>query len=174
MTTIIEGLSKLQREGHINIVRIGTRLPVHNPSAFKDWHYTLLSQLKNPYLMLHVNHSYELTEKTVDVLNNFRKISNASILSQSVLLKGVNDSVEKLCQLFTKLTIEGIRPYYLFQNDPVYWARHFTVPIKKALTLWSKLRPRLSGLAATARFVIDTPYGYGKISVPEGAAWEVN
>ena len=65
-------------------------------------------------------------------------------------------------------------PYYVFQNDPVYWAQHFTVPIHRAITLWQKLRPILSGVAATARFVIDTPNGYGKVPVPEGEGWEVN
>jgi lysine 2,3-aminomutase len=95
-------------------------------------------------------------------------------LTQSVLLKGVNDDEKVLIELFTRLTQEGYRPYYLFQNDPVYWADHFTVSIKKAIILWQKLRPKLSGIAATARFVIDVPEGYGKIAVPEGGAWEVN
>ncbi|MEK7085469.1 MAG: lysine 2,3-aminomutase, partial [Patescibacteria group bacterium] len=68
----------------------------------------------------------------------------------------------------------GIRPYYVFQNDPVYWAKHFTVPIKDAIKIWGNLRARLSGVAATARFVIDVPYGYGKIPIPEGNAWNVD
>lgn len=72
------------------------------------------------------------------------------------------------------MAINGIRPYYLYQNDPVYWAQHFTVPIKKAIKIWGKLRPKLSGVAATVRFAIDVPFGYGKIPVPEGDAWEVN
>ena len=69
---------------------------------------------------------------------------------------------------------EGIRPYYLYQNDPVPWAKHFTVSLPRAIKIWNKLRPNLSGLAATARFVIDTPNGYGKVSLPEGAAWETD
>jgi lysine 2,3-aminomutase len=95
-------------------------------------------------------------------------------MSQTVLLKGVNDSTETLYALFTKLAKEGIRPYYVFQNDDVCWAKHFTVPMEKAIKIWGKLRPRLSGVAATARFVIDVPKGYGKIAVPEGEAWDVN
>ena len=94
--------------------------------------------------------------------------------SQSVLLKGVNDDVQTLRNLFVKMAKEGIRPYYIYQNDPVYWAEHFTVPFKKAIKIWGKLRPRLSGVAATARFVIDTPFGFGKIPVPEGDAWEID
>ena len=95
-------------------------------------------------------------------------------MSQTVLLKGINDSVEILHELFVRMAENGIRPYYVFQNDLVYWAKHFTVPIDKAIKLWQNLRPLLSGIAATARFVIDVPFGYGKIPVPEGNAWEVD
>ncbi len=174
LTKIIAGLVQLQKEGSINIIRVGTRLPVSNPMSIKKWHYQLLAKIKNPYLMVHINHPAELTDKTIKVLNKFRKISLATVMSQSVLLKGVNDSVEVLYELFEKMTEEGIRPYYVFQNDPVYWAQHMTVPFKRAVKIWEKLRPRLSGIAATARFVIDTPFGFGKIPVPEGKAWEVD
>ena len=122
--------------------------------------------------MVHINHSLELTPEVLEVLNNFRNRSGASVLSQTVFLKGVNDSVETLYNMFTLMAREGIRPYYVYQNDPVYWAQHFTVAPKKAIAIWEKLRPRLSGVAATARFVIDTPFGYGKIALPEGGAWE--
>ena len=171
---IINGLVKLQRQGQINIIRIGTRLPITNPVVIKNWHYQLLAKIKNPYLMVHINHKAELTPEALRAINNFRVKSLATIMSQSVLLKGVNDNEKTLYELFYKLTEEGIRPYYLFQNDPVYWAAHFTVPIKKAIKIWQKLRPKLSGIAATARFVIDTPFGFGKIPIPEGNAWKVN
>lgn len=174
LTKVIEGLAKLQEEGYLDIVRIGTRLPVHNPITIQAWHYELVSKLKNPYLMVHINHPFELTPKTLEVLYNFRRYAMATVMSQTVLLKGVNDSVETLYELFTTMAREGIRPYYVFQNDPVYWAQHFTVPLPKAIKMWQKLRPRLSGVAATARFVIDVPFGYGKVPIPEGDAWEVN
>jgi lysine 2,3-aminomutase len=174
LTNIINALVKLQKQGQLKIIRIGTRLPVSNPQTIQTWHYKLLTKIKNPYLMVHFNHPAEITTATIKVLNNFRKIALANILTQSVLLKGVNDDEKVLIELFTRLTQEGYRPYYLFQNDPVYWADHFTVSIKKAIILWQKLRPKLSGIAATARFVIDVPEGYGKIAVPEGGAWEVN
>ncbi len=170
---IINGLVLLQRENYISIIRIGTRLPISNPFLVKDWHYQIVSKIKNPFLMVHINHPEEITEETLEVLNNFRKRCLATVMSQTVLLKGVNDSVEILYRLFTKLAENGIRPYYVFQNDPVYWAKHFTVPINKALKIWGKLRPMLSGVAATARFVIDVPHGFGKVSIPEGNAWDV-
>jgi lysine 2,3-aminomutase len=174
LTKIIEILAKLQQDGDLDIVRIGTRLPIHNPPSIQPWHYDLLSKIKNLYLMVHINHPLELTDKTLTALYNFRKISMATVFSQTVLLKGVNDSVETLHNLFVKLTINGIRPYYVFQNDPVYWAQHFTVPMKRVIKIWGQLRPKLSGVAATARLVIDVPFGYGKIPIPEGEAWKID
>lgn len=171
---IIAGLVKLQRKGSLDIIRIGTRVPITNPSSIKGYHYELLKTIRNPYLMVHINHPQELTPLAISVLNDFREKTNAAILSQTVLLKGVNDSFETLYELFLKMAKEGIRPYYVYQNDPVYWAQHFTVPINRAIKLWQKLRPKISGIAATARFVIDVPFGFGKIPVPEGNAWEVN
>lgn len=174
LTKIIQGLAKLQKQGHIDLIRIGTRLPVHNPSAIQNWHYQLLAEIKNPYIMLHINHPAELTEQTKTALYDFRKISLATILSQTVFLKGVNDSEDTLHELFINLTKEGIRPYYLLNNDPVYWSRHFTVPIKRAAKIWGRLRPRLSGICDTAKFIIDVADGYGKIAVPEGNSWDVD
>jgi lysine 2,3-aminomutase len=174
LTKIINGLVKLQRKGQIQVIRIGTRLPISNPALIKSWHYRLISKIKNPYLMVHINHPAELTPESLSVLNNFRRKAGAIVSGQTVFLKGVNDSVKTLSELFWKMTAEGIRPYYLYQNDPVYWAKHFTVPIEKAIKIWQQLRPQLSGLAATARFVIDTPYGFGKIPIPEGNAWKVD
>ncbi len=171
---VLGKLGELQKKGRLAIVRIGTRTPVHNPLLLRDDHFKAVSLLRNPRVMVHINHYLELTPQTLGVLERFRKESGAVVMSQSVLLRGVNDDIETLYLLFTKLASEGVIPYYVFQNDPVYWAQHFTVPIKTAIKMWQKLRPMLSGVAATARFVIDTPKGYGKIPVPEGNGWDVN
>lgn len=129
---IILGLVDLQKNGFLKIIRVGTRVPVSNPQLIKDWHYQILAKIKNPYLMVHISHPKELTAETINVLNNFRRIALATVMSQTVLLKRVNDTEEILYKLFIKLTEEGIRPYYVYQNDPVYWEKHFTVPIKKS------------------------------------------
>lgn len=171
---VLGKLGELQQKGRLAIVRIGTRVPVHNPLLLRDDHFKAISQLRNPRMIIHINHYLELTPQTLGVLERLRKECGAVVMSQSVLLKGVNDDVETLYLLFTKLASEGVVPYYVYQNDPVYWAQHFTVPIKRAIKLWQKLRPMLSGVAATARFVIDTPKGYGKVPIPEGAGWDVN
>lgn len=171
---ILGKLRELQDIGKLDFVRIGTRVPIHNPVSIKEGHYEAISQLKNPFTMIHINHPAELTPEALYVLKRFRRDCDATVMSQTVLLKGVNDSVEVLAELFRKMTREGIRPYYVFQNDPVYWAKHLTVPIDKAIDIWKKLRPRLSGVAATARFVIDTPEGYGKVAIPEGDSWNID
>lgn len=169
---VLDQLGSMQKNNGLDIVRIGTRLPIHNPLAFKDHHYEAIAKLTNPYIMVHINHPTELTPETLEVINRLRRDCHAVIKSQTVLLKGVNDNEETLLTLFKDMAKQGIEPYYLFQNDLVYWAEHFTVPIEKGIALWQKLRPKLSGLAATARFVIDVPEGHGKIPVPEGGAWD--
>lgn len=171
---VLGRLRQLQDRGKLDMVRIGTRVPIQNPMAVKEAHYRAIAQLCKPYVMTHINHPAELTGEVLAVLDRFRRNCDANVLSQTVLLKGVNDNVEILAELFNKMAREGIQPYYVYQNDPVYWAKHFTVPIPEAIAIWEQLRPRLSGLAATARFVIDTPGGYGKISLPEGGAWQVD
>ncbi len=167
-------LGEMQERGKLSIVRLGTRVPIHNPLIIKDSHIEALKMLRNPRFMIHANHPAELTPQTLEVLQRLRKEVGGVVMSQTVLLKGVNDNVEVLYGLFTKWAEEGFIPYYVFQNDAVSWAKHFTVPIEDAIALWQKLRPRLSGVAATARFVIDVEGGYGKVAVPEADAWDVN
>jgi lysine 2,3-aminomutase len=167
-------LGRMQKNGTLDIVRFGTRAPVHNPEMIGNAHIQAISLLTNPRGMIHINHPEELTQETKHVLERMRKEGGAILMSQTVLLRGVNDSADTLCNLFNSLAKEGIVPYYVFQNDPVYWAKHFTVPLPEAIQLWQQIRPRLSGVAATARFVIDVPHGYGKIPIPEGNAWSVD
>jgi lysine 2,3-aminomutase len=174
LTTVVNELVALQKKGHIQIIRIGTRLPISNPRLLQQWHYDLIATIKNPYLMVHINHPKELTDESLAVIQKFRKECGATVMSQSVLLKGVNDNAQTFIDLFNKLAVNGIRPYYVFQCDPLPWAKKFIVPPHKAIELWKQIRPRLSGVAATARLVIDVPHGYGKIPLPEGDAWNVD
>lgn len=166
-------LGELQRSGKLSIVRIGTRVPIHNPGQIKDVHIEALKFLRNPRFMIHANHPAELTPQALEVLQRLKREAGGTIMSQTVLLRGVNDNIDVLYGLFTKWAEEGFVPYYVFQNDAVSWAKHFTVPIEEAIQLWQKLRPRLSGVAATARFVIDVEHGYGKVAVPEAGAWNI-
>ena len=167
-------LGKLQQQDVIDIVRIGTRVPIHNPRMIKDYHLEAASYLRYPKWMIHTNNEVELTDEALDAIHRLRKASDGVVYTQSVLLRGVNDHPQVLRNLFNKAAIENFVPYYVYQNDPVYWAKHFTVPIMEAIEIWGHVRPVLSGVAATARLVIDTPHGYGKIPLPEGNAWTID
>lgn len=171
---VLYHLGNMQREGSLDIVRIGTRVPIHNPRMLKPHHYEALSYLRYPRLMIHTNHVLELSDEALAALHQMQEASKGIIMTQSVLLKGVNDNPKVLRDLFNLAAKEGFVPYYVYQNDPVYWAKHFTVPFEEALAIWGKVRPVLSGVAATARLVIDTPYGYGKIPLPEGDSWVID
>lgn len=171
---ILGRLGNLQETGKLDFVRIGTRVPIHNPIAIKEAHYDAIAQLHIPRMMIHINHPAELTPESLYVLGRFRRDCDANVYSQTVLLKGVNDSVETLAELFTKIAKAGIIPYYIFQNDPVYWAKHLTVPIERAIDIYGGLRNKLSGIVDTENFVIDTPRGYGKVAIPKGKSWNVD
>ena len=171
---IINNLVFLQRKNNIKSIRIHTRIPVTRPDLIKNWHYVLISKIKNPTLCFHINTEEEIHDQLISISNNFRKKCLAIVFSQTVLLKNINDSEIKLVSLFEKLSEEGIRPYYLYKLDPVPWAKKYEVPMKNAIKLWSGLRKKLTGIENTAKFIIDTPYGVGKIVVPEGGSWKVD
>ena len=170
---IFSTLATLQESGSIDFVRIHTRAPITNPFTIRPWHLELLKKIRLPHMVLHINHPAELTDEVKQLVLLLQKQTDTVLLSQTVMLKGVNDSVETLYTLFTELAKLGIRPYYLHHNDPVSWAKDFTVPLEKSIKIWQTLRTRLSGIASTAKFVIDTPYGVGKVPIPDGR-WEEN
>jgi lysine 2,3-aminomutase len=149
----------------IKIIRLHTRVPVSNPQLIRKEVLKTFSQLKQPlYLSIHFEHPDELTPQTIKAINNLRK-TGAILISQSVFLKGINDSYKILEELFTKITELGIRPYYIYHCDPVRGIEHFIVPIKKEIEIMTKLRKNLSGIAFPTH-VIDSPNGSGKIPVP--------
>ncbi|KKR34010.1 MAG: Lysine 2,3-aminomutase [Candidatus Gottesmanbacteria bacterium GW2011_GWC2_39_8] len=159
-------LQELSKIKTLDIVRIGSRLPVHNPYAVTDQTIESIKQIKDPYIMVHINHPAELTDKTIEVLDRFRHECMATVMSQSVFLAGVNDDFDTLYELFNKLAKIRVRPYYLFRCDPVPWAKHFTIPFEKEIEIVSKLKSVLSGTAATFKYIVDVPEGFGKLEVP--------
>jgi lysine 2,3-aminomutase len=173
LETIFTTLAKLQEQGILDFIRIHTRAPITNPFTIRPWHIELLKKIRLPHIVLHINHPAEITDEVKQLVLLIQKETDSILLSQSVLLKGVNDNVQTLYSLFTDLAKIGIRPYYLHHNDPVSWAKDFTVPLQESIQIWQTLRQRLSGIASTAKFVIDTPYGVGKVPIPDGR-WEEN
>lgn len=169
----IYALKKLTKIRSIKVVRLHTRIPISNPSLLTPDILTAIKNIKHIpiYISLHFEHPDEITSPTVLAINKLRS-RGAILYSQSVFLKGINDSYPTLYKLFSTLLELGIRPYYLYHCDPVRGAEHFIVPLKKEIEIMTRLRSNLSGLACPT-FVIDTPNGSGKIPVPLNF-WQFN
>lgn len=150
----------------IKIIRVGTRLPVANPALVNKAVLDALREVKTQplYLMVHFEHPAEITPPTAAAVKRLQAVSTM-LLSQSISLKGVNDNVEVLYELFSRLVEIGVKPYYFFRCDPVKGAEHFMVDFKKEVKIFTELRARLSGLA-TPLYIIDAPGGSGKVPVP--------
>lgn len=143
------------------VIRIGSRLPIVDPKSITDKIVSILKCVKPIWLSIQCNHPDELTPQVkhaVDMLVN----AGVSIVNQSVLLKGVNDSVEVLKTLSNKLLAFNIKPYYLFQGDLAKGTSHFRVPIIKGLEIVKELRSQVSGLSMPT-YAVDIPGGGGKI-----------
>ena len=130
---------------HIKRLRIHSRLPVVIPSRVDS---QLLDWLGNtrlkPTMVLHINHANEIDSKLCQAVDQL-KAKGITILNQSVLLKGVNDSSEQLIALSEKLFDAGIMPYYLHMLDPVQGASHFDIPEDQALKIFSQMQAELPG-----------------------------
>lgn len=156
-------LAKLRAVPHLEIIRIGTRVPVSLPQRVDDELVEMLQKYHPLWVNVHFNHPRELTPEAAAACD---KLSRAGIPlnNQSVLLKGINDDVQVMRKLVTGLMKMRVRPYYLYQCDPVRGAEHFRTPIAKGLEIIEGLRGHVSGLAIPT-YVIDGPGGGGKIPV---------
>ncbi|MBU0650142.1 KamA family radical SAM protein [Patescibacteria group bacterium] len=158
-------LQQFNKLDSLTVIRIHTRVPISYPQMIKPKLYSVLKKVTKPlYISLHFEHPDEITKPTIKVINRLRACG-ATLVSQSVFLKGVNDDYETLYALFRRLPELGILPYYIYRCDPVAGVEHFIVPFKKELEIMTKLRANLAGIACPT-YVIDTPNGSGKIPVP--------
>ena len=129
----------------IKIIRIHTRIPVVLPKRVDNNFLKTIEQSRKQFvLVLHCNHANELNQQVVDAISKLRD-HNIILLNQSVLLKGINDSVEALAKLSEKLTFAGVLPYYLHMLDPVHGAAHFAVSEHRAKHIMTELRSKISG-----------------------------
>jgi lysine 2,3-aminomutase len=152
---------RLKRIDHVKILRLHSRVPVVDPDRITPALVDLLkSSGKTVFLVLHANHPRELTPEAKVACAKFVD-GGISMLSQSVLLKGVNDSVETLGGLMRGFVELGIKPYYLHQLDLARGTSHFRVPIEEGQSLMRALRGSLSGLCQP-NYVLDLPGGHGK------------
>lgn len=158
-----EVLGKLSKIKHVDIVRIGTRIPVVLPQRINDSLLKVLKKYKFLWLNTHFNHPQELT---ADACNALAKLAEAGIVlgNQSVLLKGINDHVDVMKQLVHTLVKNRVRPYYIYQCDLSEGIGHFRTPVSKGIEIMESLRGHTSGLCIPT-YVVDAPGGGGKIPV---------
>ncbi len=162
-----ELISALDSIPHVKVIRIHSRVPVADPARIDDGLIAALKRTgKAMFVAVHCNHAGELTSQATAACG---RLSDAGIplLAQSVLLAGVNDTVEDLENLFRTLVAARIKPYYLHQLDYAPGTSHFRVPLERGQALVQSLRGRLSGLALPT-YILDIPGGAGKVPVAAG------
>ncbi|TAN49224.1 MAG: KamA family radical SAM protein [Rhodospirillales bacterium] len=155
-------LQELAAIPHVESLRIHSRVPVAAPARITQALARLLGRADKPvYLLVHVNHEREITPEAAAGFSRLRR-AGVPLLSQSVLLKGVNDRLETLEDLFRALLRSGVKPYYLHHPDRVAGTGHFRLSLQEGRALMAALRPRLSGLALPV-YILDLPGGKGKV-----------
>jgi lysine 2,3-aminomutase len=158
-----EILTCLRKIPHIEIVRIGSRVPVFMPMRITDELCDMLREFHPLWINIHVNHPKEITKELAEAC---AKLADAGIPlgNQSVLLAGINDCVHVQRKLVQDLLRIRVRPYYLYICDLVEGAGHFRTPVSKGIEIMEGLRGHTSGFAVPT-FVVDAPGGGGKIPV---------
>ncbi|GHU36494.1 L-lysine 2,3-aminomutase [Clostridia bacterium] len=160
---IDEVLSSLREIPHVDIVRIGTRAPVVMPMRITNELVAMLARHHPIWINTHFNHKKELTN---DAKNACEKIINAGIPlgNQTVLLKGINDTVDCIRDLCLGLVKMRVRPYYLYQCDIGAGNDHFRTKVQVGIDIIGRLRQNISGFAIP-NYVIDAPNGGGKFVI---------
>lgn len=156
-----ELLTRLREIPHIEIVRIGSRVPVFMPMRVTQELCDMLAKFHPLWLNIHVNHPSEISKELADATDRLTK-AGIPLGNQSVLLAGVNDNVHIQRQLVQDLVRIRVRPYYLYQCDLVEGAGHFRTPVAKGIEIMEGLRGHTSGYAVP-QFIVDAPGGGGKI-----------
>jgi len=154
-------LNRLRRIPHIEIIRAGTKVPAVLPQRITDALVRILKKYHPLWVNIHFTHPRELTPESHQAL---ARLADAGIPlgSQTVLLKGINDNVATMKSLYHGLLRARVRPYYLYQCDPISGSAHFRTPVAKGLEIIQGLRGHTTGLAVP-HYVIDAPEGGGKI-----------
>ena len=154
-------LAEIRAIAHVQIIRIGTRVPCTLPQRVTSELVALLGGFHPLYINTHFNHPREITPEASFACN---LLANGGIPlnCQTVLLKGVNDNPETMKELMQKLLMIRVRPYYLFQADPARGTAHFWTPLKKGIEIMRALQGHTSGLCMP-HFAVDLLGGGGKI-----------
>jgi lysine 2,3-aminomutase len=159
-------LTRLTALPQIEVIRFHTRIPVVAPEKITD---DLLAALDRPqavFLVVHTNHPAELTETAIAALRRLNR-AGVALLSQTVLLNGVNADPDTLETLFRALIRARVKPYYLHHCDLAKGTSHFRTTIAEGQAIMATLRARLSGIAQPT-YVLDIPGGHGKVPIGPG------
>jgi lysine 2,3-aminomutase len=155
----LENLSAIR---HVDVIRVGTRIPVTLPQRLYDPELIeLLSSAEKVWIQTHFNHPREITPEAERACKALLR-GGMPVNNHTVLLKGVNDDLATMRELMRGLLRIKVRPYYIFHCDPVIGAGHFRTSIWKGLEIMEGLRGHMSGLGVPT-YVVDSPHGGGKI-----------
>jgi lysine 2,3-aminomutase len=161
---VAEITSALGQVPHVQVLRWHTRVPVVDPERIDDAMADALADTsKTVYLAVHANHPRELTAAAADAIARLRR-RGIVLLSQTVLLKGVNNDTAVLAELFRRFVALGVRPYYLHHADLAPGTSHFRTSVAEGQALMRALRGRITGLALPT-YVLDIPGGFGKVPI---------
>jgi lysine 2,3-aminomutase len=154
-------LARVRAIPHVEILRIGTKAPVVLPQRITPELVRLLKRYHPLFMSLHFTHPEELTPEVATACGRLAD-AGVPLGSQTVLLSGINDEVSTMKKLMQGLLTLRVKPYYIFQCDPILGSAHFRTPVEKGLQIVEGLRGHTSGYAVPA-YVIDAPGGGGKI-----------
>ena len=158
-----EVLKKISGIPHVEFVRLGTRVPVTLPQRITEPLIAMLKKYAPLWVSIHFNHSKEIS-KRCKVACDMLADAGIPLGSQTVLLKGINDKPYIMRKLMHDLLTTRVRPYYIYQCDPVRGTAHFRTPVAVGINIIEKLRGFTSGYAVPT-YVVDAPGGGGKIPV---------
>ena len=160
----LEGLLKALRDiPHVEFIRIGSRIPIFLPQRITSDLCEMLKQFHPLFMSVHANHPRELTTEVKEALGRLADVG-IPLGNQSVLLRGVNDSVSVMKALIHKLLMCRVRPYYLYQCDLISGSAHLRTSVRKGLEIMRGLRGHTTGYAVP-QYVIDAPGGGGKVPI---------
>jgi lysine 2,3-aminomutase len=156
-------LAALSDIPHIEVIRLHTRIPVVDPARITPAMVAALDVAKTVYVAIHTNHAQELTPGAEAAIGRLTQ-AGVPLVAQTVLLRGVNDSVQALEALFRALIRLRVKPYYLHHCDLAMGTSHFRTTIAAGQALMAALRGRVSSLCLPT-YVIDVPGGFGKMPI---------
>jgi lysine 2,3-aminomutase len=154
-------LNQLRLIPHVEVIRIGTKIPAVLPQRVTKRLVSIIKRYHPVWMSLHFMHPEDCTAETQKACGMLAD-GGIPLGSQTVLLQGINDEVETMKQLMQNLMRMRVRPYYLYQCDPISGSAHFRTPVEKGLEIIRGLRGFTSGYAVPT-YVIDAPGGGGKI-----------